>query len=122
MAKQSNSLGHQVKLMNSSILSIKSRHKDHFIREEIEIKLHPTNMNKENGLSEQVMASHMNIVRLRHTTVPSFNLGARQAHLHFPKCTPSSGHILISLSLLNPSHILISNVILFPLSFILHFI
>jgi hypothetical protein len=46
-----NTLGHQIQLQNARILAKKSRRMDRIIREATEIKLHPDNMNREDGFS-----------------------------------------------------------------------
>jgi hypothetical protein len=49
MAEHSINLGHHIQLHHTAILSTEPRYLDHIIREVIEIKHHPNNMNRENG-------------------------------------------------------------------------
>jgi hypothetical protein len=51
VAEHSINLGYQIQLLNTNILTKQSRRTDWVIREVIEIKLHPDNMNREDGLS-----------------------------------------------------------------------
>jgi hypothetical protein len=51
VAGYSINLGHRMQLQNISILAKKSRCMDCIIREAIEIKIHPKNIKRENGLS-----------------------------------------------------------------------
>jgi hypothetical protein len=51
MAENTINLGHYMLLSKTSILAMKSRHRDHLIREAIWTELHPNNMNKENKFS-----------------------------------------------------------------------
>jgi hypothetical protein len=44
-------LGHCIQLQATDVLSTKSRHKDHIIREVIQIELHPNSMNMEDDVS-----------------------------------------------------------------------
>jgi hypothetical protein len=44
------SLGHQIKLQDTSILSTKPRCIDRMIKAAIQIKLHSSNMNRDDGL------------------------------------------------------------------------
>jgi hypothetical protein len=49
VAEHSINLGHRIQLHNTSILAKKSRCMDRFIREVIDIELHPNNINREDG-------------------------------------------------------------------------
>jgi hypothetical protein len=51
VVEHSISLGHQIQLQNTSFLAKKSRWMDRVIREATEIKLHPNNLNREDGFS-----------------------------------------------------------------------
>jgi hypothetical protein len=51
VAEHSINLGHCIQLQDTSILAKKLRCMDRIIREAIEIKLHPNNMNREDGFS-----------------------------------------------------------------------
>jgi hypothetical protein len=49
MSEHSIKLGHHIQLHDTTILSIKPRYMDHIIREAIEIGLHPSDMDWEEG-------------------------------------------------------------------------
>jgi hypothetical protein len=49
IAEHSTDPGHRIQLHNASILATKTRYMDHFVREAIEIELHPYNINREGG-------------------------------------------------------------------------
>jgi hypothetical protein len=51
VAEHSINLGHCMQLHNTSIVAKKSRYMDRIIREAIELKLHPNNINKEDSFS-----------------------------------------------------------------------
>jgi hypothetical protein len=50
MQEHSINLGHYIQCQYTSILFTKYSHVDYIIREAIEIKLHPNNINTEDGL------------------------------------------------------------------------
>jgi hypothetical protein len=62
VAEHSISLGHRTQLQDTKILSTKSRYMNRLIKEDIEIELHPDNMNREDV---SVLAGHGN-----HLSIP----------------------------------------------------
>jgi hypothetical protein len=50
VAEHSNSRRHRIELQNTKILSTQSRYMDRLFKKAIEIELHPSNMNREDGL------------------------------------------------------------------------